>query len=259
MRRHIMLWNMRFGGGSRLPEILEVFNDHAPDVVVIAEFRNNSVAPQLCAGLAAQGLKYQAAPKSPPHELTVLISSRLKFTARTLESELPLWPYRALRADFDSFTIIGFYVPTMERKRPVLRWMRDAAPTLLQTPTLLIGDLNTGIPQVDERDAELTCSAEFAEVLEAGWIDLYHIRNPESRERSFYERPWLGYRIDHALGSPLRSTAGHPFRYRSPALRYDSEFSYLGQKSISVRTAARAALSCRVDLRTLRFLSLSNG
>ena len=119
-----------------------------------------------------------------------------------METELPLWPYRAIRGDFDFFTLIGFYLPTMERKRPVLHWTRDSAARLLRKPVLLVGDFNTGIPHVDERGAELTCSAEFREVLDAGWIDLYRVRNPDSRERSFYERPWLGYRIDHALGSP---------------------------------------------------------
>jgi exonuclease III len=197
-----MLWNIRFGGGSRLSEILEVIADHGPDIAVIAEYRNNTTAPQLRAGLKAQRLAYQAAPLAPERELSVLIASRYKFRPTTLDKDLPLWPFRALRGNFDSFTIIGFYAPTMERKRPVLHFMRDSAVTLLQRPTLLIGDLNTGVPHVDERGAELTCSAEFREVLDAGWIDLYRVRNPESRERSFYERPWLGYRIDHALGSP---------------------------------------------------------
>jgi hypothetical protein len=66
---HIMLWNIRFGGGSRVPEILEVIANHTPDVAVLAEFRNNSVAGELCAGLHSQGLTFQAAPKAPPREL----------------------------------------------------------------------------------------------------------------------------------------------------------------------------------------------
>lgn len=218
---HVMLWNIRFGGGTRLGEILEVVADHTPDVVVLAEFRNNAIAPPLAAGLAAQGFRLQAAPPAPPRELSVLIASRLRFAAQTMETELPLWPYRALRAEFDSFTLIGFYIPTMERKRPVLHWMRDAAASLLQKPVLLIGDFNTGIPHVDERGAELTCSAEFAEVLAAGWIDLYRVRHPESRERSFYERPWLGYRIDHALGSP-------PFDARVRRVYYSHAERYAG-------------------------------
>ena len=80
--------------------------------------------------------------------------------------------------------------------------MRHAAKTLLRNQTLLIGDFNTGVPYQDERSSELTCSAEFSELLARGWIDLWRIRHPDSRERSYYERPWLGYRIDHALGSP---------------------------------------------------------
>lgn len=200
---HIMLWNIRFGGGGRLQDILEVIAEHAPDVLVIPEFMNKTTALDLCAGLNTQGLKFQAAPNAPPRELTVLIASRYRFASQSMERELPLWPYRAVRADFNAFNVIGFYVPTMERKRPLLHWMRNAAHQMLHTAALLIGDFNTGVPYVDERGRELTCSAEFQEVLDAGWIDLFRVRHPKSRERSFYERPWLGYRIDHALGSPL--------------------------------------------------------
>lgn len=98
--------------------------------------------------------------------------------------------------------VFAFYVPTGERKRPVLHFMRDLAPQFLSRPTLLIGDFNTGIPQVDEHGAELTCSAGIRRSARRRWVDLYRMRNPESRERSFYERPSLGYRIDDALRSP---------------------------------------------------------
>ncbi len=221
MKCHIMLWNIRFGGGRRVPDILQVIAEHAPDIVVLAEFLNTSTGVELCAGLKRQRLKFQVSPKPPPRELSVLMASRYHFKSRTLERELPLWPYRALRGDFDSFAIVGFYVPTMERKRPLLHWMRDAAREMLQTPTLLIGDFNTGIPYVDERGAELTCSAEFRQVLQAGWIDLYRVRHPQNRERSFYERPWLGYRIDHALGSP-------PFNQHVQEVFYSHDERYAG-------------------------------
>jgi exodeoxyribonuclease-3 len=197
-----MLWNIRHGGGSRVPQILEVIASHRPDILVLTEFRHNAAALELCAGLKKQGLKFQAAPQAPARELSVMIASRFRFKPATLEQGLPLWPFRAMRGDFDQFTLFGFYIPTGERKRPVLHFMRDLAPQQLHKPTLLTGDFNTGVPHQDERGAELTCSAEFVEVLKAGWIDLWRVRHPENRERSYYERRWLGYRIDHALGSP---------------------------------------------------------
>jgi exodeoxyribonuclease-3 len=202
MRVHIMSWNIRHGGGSRAADILEVIAHHRPDLVLLSEFRNNSVAPQICGGLEQQRLAFQAAPGGSARELSVLLASRLPFDPHPLERELSLWPFRAIRGDLAQFVLFGFYVPTGERKRPVLHFMRDLAPQFLRRKALLVGDFNTGIPRLDERGAELTCSAEFAEVLMRGWIDLWRVRNPLSRERSYYERPWLGYRIDHALGSP---------------------------------------------------------
>ena len=202
MRRKIMSWNIRHGGGSRVAEILEVIAWHRPDIVALPEFKNNTVAPELCAGLKKQRLKFQAAPNGAAQELSILIASRFEFRSHTLERQLPGWPYRGLQAEFEAFTLFGFYIPTGERKRPVLHFMRDLAGRYLRRKTLLMGDFNTGIPHLDERGSELTCSAEFAEVLANGWIDLWRARHPQSRERSYYERPWLGYRIDHALGSP---------------------------------------------------------
>lgn len=252
----IMAWNIRHGGGSRVAEIIEVIRHHAPDVLVLTEFRHNAVAPQITAALLDDGLKFQAALNGPARELSVLIASRFPFTGATLENELPAWPFRAIRADFDQFTLFGFYVPTGERKRPVLHFMRDLAEPYLDRPTLLIGDFNTGIPHVDERGAELTCSAEFAEVLARGWIDLYRVRYPDSRERSFYERPWLGYRIDHALSSPSFNEAvrevfySHDERYAgisdhsSLHVAVDVESLARAQEERS-RVASRVTLSSR--------------
>ncbi len=80
--------NIRHGGGSRVPEILEVIEHHRPDVVVLTEFRNNAVAPQLLSGLDKTGLRFQSAPGGPAPDLSVLIASRYGFTSVTLEREL---------------------------------------------------------------------------------------------------------------------------------------------------------------------------
>jgi hypothetical protein len=92
-----MAWNIRHGGGSRVADVLEVIDHHRPDLLVLMEFRHNTVAPQLSSGLLAQGLTFQAAPNGPPQELSVLLASRLPCTPATLEHELPAWPFRAIR------------------------------------------------------------------------------------------------------------------------------------------------------------------
>ena len=142
----IMAWNIRQGVGTRVADVLEVIDHHRPDVLVLMEFRHNTVAPQLSSGLMAQGLAFQAAPNAPPRKLSVLLGSRLPFAPATLEQELPAWPFRAIRGQFNRFTLFGFYIPTGERKRPVLHFMRNLAAQHSNRPTLLISDFNTGLP-----------------------------------------------------------------------------------------------------------------
>src|SRR2546423_12952651 len=112
MSLRIMAWNIRHGGGRRVPQILEVIHGHSPDLLVLTEFRHNRVAADLSAGLHAQGLTFQAAPNARSSELSVMVASRSRFTGATLEQQLPLWPFRGLRADFASFAVLAFYLPT---------------------------------------------------------------------------------------------------------------------------------------------------
>jgi hypothetical protein len=62
-----MMWNIRHGGGRRVPQILEVIHGHRPDILVLTDFRNNAVAPELCAGLENQRLNSK--PRHPAHRV----------------------------------------------------------------------------------------------------------------------------------------------------------------------------------------------
>src|SRR4051812_12327263 len=72
----IISFNIRHGGGSRVTRIEEAIAGHAPDVVVLPEFRNNPAGATLRSWLAAQGHVHQSAGTTllPAHN-SVLVAS----------------------------------------------------------------------------------------------------------------------------------------------------------------------------------------
>ena len=57
----ILAWNIRHGGGARVPRILAALERHRPDIVVLTEYRHNPGGEAISAGLDAMGLTFQAA------------------------------------------------------------------------------------------------------------------------------------------------------------------------------------------------------
>jgi hypothetical protein len=51
----LLVWNIRHGGGERIPRILGVLDEHRPDVVVLTEFRNNRRGEVIREWLANEG------------------------------------------------------------------------------------------------------------------------------------------------------------------------------------------------------------
>jgi hypothetical protein len=49
----LLAWNIRQGGGSRLPRIADALKRHDADIVVLSEYRVGPSAPRLCAALHA--------------------------------------------------------------------------------------------------------------------------------------------------------------------------------------------------------------
>ena len=54
----IVTLNIRYGGGTRVPVILEYLDSQNGDVIVLTEFRENANATVIRSGLLAQGLAH---------------------------------------------------------------------------------------------------------------------------------------------------------------------------------------------------------
>ena len=52
----ILTWNIRHGGGARVPRILAGLDRHRLDIAVLTEYRHNSGGEAIRTGLRAMGL-----------------------------------------------------------------------------------------------------------------------------------------------------------------------------------------------------------
>src|SRR5262249_54954018 len=75
----LLAWNIRQGGGSRLPRIADALKRHDADIVFLSEYRGGPSAPRLCAALHALGYRHTTPLVPPPGRNGVLVTARCPF------------------------------------------------------------------------------------------------------------------------------------------------------------------------------------
>jgi exodeoxyribonuclease III len=211
----IVAFNIRHGGGSRIARIQQAIAAHDPDVLIVPEVRNNVAGASLRQWLTAFGHVHQAAgvTEQPAHN-TVLVSSRVALS-RLEFPELGAERRRCVVVRLRRLTIFAVYFAVMEAKRPLFEFLQRLPKDFLKKQTLLIGDMNTGCRYWDEGRMDLSLVEEFGKLLGCGWTDAWRMRHPGVREWSWVE-PWgrhVGYRLDHALVSPVLLERVRAVRY----------------------------------------------
>ncbi|MBV9015486.1 MAG: endonuclease/exonuclease/phosphatase family protein, partial [Alphaproteobacteria bacterium] len=61
----LLAWNIRQGGGKRLPAIISAIERHEADVLIISEYRGGDSGERLRAALAAIGYMHATAAAPP--------------------------------------------------------------------------------------------------------------------------------------------------------------------------------------------------
>jgi exodeoxyribonuclease-3 len=204
----LLAWNIRQGGGSRLPRIADALARHEADILVLSEYRGGEAAGRLRAALALLGYQYATAVAPPPGRTGVLIAARGAFRDDGAVSVGLPEPYRMVSADFPDFRLVGVYMPNLLAKVPY--WEKLIA-TLSKTggQTLAIGHFNTCRPYLDEAGAIDRTAHYMDKMAEIGFCDLWRHRNPELREYSWFSTRGNGFRIDHAfLSDTLAARTG---------------------------------------------------
>jgi len=265
----LLTWNIQQGGGKRWPRIAEYIRRQGADVVVLTEFHPAS-GHDLRVRLAMIGLVYQVAAATFGNDNTILIASTTRLERvegslrlslqglppetcgrlqrRWLDLRLPAWSLRGTDTPSDGHATVplslgGVHAPAADGPIPIAEkprlqretdcfWqaLRSVLHRRLDTPYVLIGDLNTGLA-LDQHLAGISDGAAFhgaphvAALRDEGWLDAWRQLHGERQEYTWRHGRSGGWRLDGAWLSPaLRDTliaARHRHAARRPYLVTD--------------------------------------
>ncbi len=201
----ILSWNILHGGGQRANDILDAINKEQPDIVTLQEFRHGSSKDALLTGLKEMGLDEQYVPETTSaRDNSLIIASSYNFQATTFPKGEPL-PARAVRAffpDLDELNLIAVHLPQKKKQPPYLHALIDLDKDFLSENSLIIGDMNVGIPFEDSETKSFEHTFLFQQLLRDGWVDTWRSRTPKAREYTWIStKQKNGFRYDHALAS----------------------------------------------------------
>jgi exodeoxyribonuclease-3 len=217
----LLALNIRRSGGERLEEMLEAMPRPNPDVVVFTEFRGNEWGVGLRAALRERGYTHQACSGGGGRGASVLLVSKWGFEPRPLPGPCDAFSDRLLLAEFPSLTVLAACFPVDRKKLHLFRALLAESRGLVASPSVLIGNFNTGRHLVDEEGETFEASGLFSRLEESGWVDAWRALHPNEREYSWYGHGGNGYRIDHAFIS-------RPWRGRLVRTEYIQSFRLEG-------------------------------
>jgi exodeoxyribonuclease III len=203
----IVSWNIRQGGGNRIPRILDVIIGHGADTVALTEVSPDRIG-ELCTGLERLGYTQCHAPKIPPRERGVLIASKAQFDSQESRDHLGLPHYRWAEVRFSrsAFTLVCSYFPATG---PAVKafWPRVhlACSELRKQQVLLVGDLNSGQTAFDAQHSSLSGDPWFSAMPLLGFTDLWRLKHGARLDYTWFSqragKNLNGFRIDHAFGT----------------------------------------------------------
>jgi exonuclease III len=232
----VLAVNIRSGGNaSTTKPLVSRCLRHDPDVVVIAEFRDNAAGRGLREELCRVGFGQQAATEGHRGN-GVLVAATEPFSATRNPFGLSEdeYPNAVIDAQFSALRLLGVYLPGQYRKRPHLRCLVALAQYCNEkgVDALCIGDFNSGRNETDievnlRRGAlvdEFSTADLYAE-LERHWTEAWAYLHPDEFEFSWYpfrtdpdHRSFSGWRIDKAFVSrsllPRLRTADYDHFFR---------------------------------------------
>ncbi|MEE9327825.1 MAG: endonuclease/exonuclease/phosphatase family protein [Cocleimonas sp.] len=201
----ILSWNILHGGGKRANDILDAINKEQPDIVTLQEFRHGSSKDVLLKGLAEMGLDEQFVPgTNSARDNSLIIASRYNFQAQIFPKggDIPARAIRAFFPDLAELNLIAAHLPQKKKQPPYLHGLIDLDKVFLKENSLIIGDLNCGIPFEDSETKSFEHTFLFQQLLRDGWVDAWRSRNKNKREYTWIStKQKNGFRYDHALAS----------------------------------------------------------
>jgi exodeoxyribonuclease III len=209
----VVSYNIRFGGGRRVPLIGAFLSRLEPDVVVLQEATDRYAVDRL-----AELTRLPHVASSPGVSVAAL--ARSPFAATTWHSPQGIRAFLEFRPSASDLRFIGLHLPSGmsgRGERIRIRQLEAMAPTIgpaSADATVLIGDLNSVAPgdepQVAAMPLWLRLLLRFdgpirTEVLDrllnAGWVDIFRQLHPDEPG---YTLPAIApqVRLDYLLAGP---------------------------------------------------------
>jgi exonuclease III len=207
----IVFWNIQAGGGRRVEGIIRQLAAWSPTIIALAEFRGTPASQRLAAELRALGYIHQVSTVAleTPATNALLLAATCPFEA-IASSHIGFAPCRWLLATIKGqipFTLGVMHIPNFvtKRKAPFYEAVLDLIDCWTWEKGMLIGDTNSGLPDIDEERPAFT-------KLEAGWMNAMHgrewvdgfryLRGAERAYTWYSPNGRNGFRLDQAFINP---------------------------------------------------------
>ena len=196
------------GGGKRADAIVKQIITWQPNLIALAEFRGTPASQSIARNLSEHGFIHQLSTAEEVHRRRngLLLASPYQLEQVSLRSS-PKPAHRWLLANVKTkpaFHIGVMHIPNMHTKlkvpyhksvlRLVKKWKLGTG--------LLIGDTNSGLPDIDEESPAFTATeARFMNRIDkANWKDIFRVLHGDKREYTWYSPNGKnGFRLDQAF------------------------------------------------------------
>lgn len=220
-----LTWNIKQGGGARIPEICRHIGEVGAELVALTEFQapNETV---LRDGLHRLGYRFVVTSKPNDRSNGLLVAARRPLRpspdAPTPEIDRERW--LALRVEDLELDVLVVHIPgTPDNKftngygisgtrRKELLWEHTIgfAEKHRDGNAVLLGDFNTGF-RMDTEGEMFKLSGCMQRLLDAGYVDTWRHRHPEGRDYTWYSKrrdkttgiaeDFNGFRLDYVFVS----------------------------------------------------------
>jgi len=201
----LLSWNILQGGGKRAADIADAIDTFQPDIAVLQEFRNGKSAAPILDVCRNLNLVHTHVTTSDARKNTLMIASKFPMRTEPWDSSLDIDLAVEALIELDSTTtgttglrVLAAHLPQKKAQVPYLdtlyKMQHDA-----DSNTIIIGDLNCGIPFEDSDTKSFVNTHMFQSLFTKGWVDSWRSRNAGAKEFTWVSSRGNGYRYDHAL------------------------------------------------------------
>lgn len=206
----IISWNVqrikkKVGAGAIATAIL----NHNPSIIALHEFNLKVLGRKLASALAVENFVPYASPFSGKYFRTIVFAppgAQIMATPAALDGHDAFWiELRSARLGISTV-----YIPPHSKNYAASRaahWQAvlTVARSVKDRPHLIIGDLNTTLHGVDEKNSSVPGEEYLKELEKIGWVEAWrklHQFGPIIERYSWFSNSRNGFRLDQAWLSP---------------------------------------------------------